>query len=62
VWAATSPGLEGMGGVYCEDADIAAPALPGDPSWTGVRDYAIDPAQAARLWDLSAELTGVTAF
>jgi hypothetical protein len=27
-----------------------------------VRDYAIDPEQAARLWTLSAELTGVNAF
>jgi hypothetical protein len=28
----------------------------------GVRDYATDPQQAARLWALSAELTGVNAF
>jgi hypothetical protein len=28
----------------------------------GVRDYAIDPDQAARLWTLSAELTGIDAF
>jgi NAD(P)-dependent dehydrogenase (short-subunit alcohol dehydrogenase family) len=62
VWAATSTDLKGMGGVYCEDADVAAPAREGDPAWRGVRDYAVDPAQAARLWDLSAELTGVDAF
>jgi nucleoside-diphosphate-sugar epimerase len=31
-------------------------------SWPGVRDYATDPEQAARLWALSAELTGVNAF
>lgn len=61
VWAATSPQLAGMGGVYCEDCDIAEPAAPGDTSG-GVRDYAIDPDQAARLWSLSAELTGVDAF
>lgn len=24
VWAATSPRLAGMGGVYCEDCDVAA--------------------------------------
>ncbi len=29
---------------------------------SGVRDWAIDPVQAARLWQLSAELTGVDAF
>jgi len=27
-----------------------------------VRLHAIDPAQAQRLWDLSAQLTGVNAF
>ncbi|GAA5152581.1 MULTISPECIES: SDR family NAD(P)-dependent oxidoreductase [Amycolatopsis] len=70
VWAATSPQLAGMGGVYCEDCDIAEPApeddLPpsGDrpPVRLGVRDYACDPAQAARLWAFSADLTGVNAF
>jgi NAD(P)-dependent dehydrogenase (short-subunit alcohol dehydrogenase family) len=61
VWAATSPQLSGMGGVYCEDCDIAEPAR-GDDERTGVRDYAIDPASATRLWTLSAELTGVNAF
>jgi NAD(P)-dependent dehydrogenase (short-subunit alcohol dehydrogenase family) len=61
VWAATSPQLAGMGGVYCEDCDIAEPA-PADGTRTGVSDYATDPAQAARLWELSADLTGVNAF
>ncbi|WNM29551.1 SDR family NAD(P)-dependent oxidoreductase [Streptomyces sp. Li-HN-5-11] len=61
VWAATSPQLDGLGGVYLEDCDIAEPAQEGDER-AGVRDWAIDPAQAARLWELSAELTGVNAF
>jgi NAD(P)-dependent dehydrogenase (short-subunit alcohol dehydrogenase family) len=61
VWAATSPQLAGIGGVYCEDCDIAEPA-PADGTRVGVRDYAVDPEQAARLWALSAELTGVDAF
>lgn len=61
VWAATSPQLAGMGGVYCEDCDIAEPA-PADGERTGVQAYAIEPEQAARLWELSAELTGVNAF
>jgi len=61
VWAATSPQLAGMGGVYCEDCDIAE--VNDDPAGTGgVRLHAIDPAQAQRLWDLSAQLTGVNAF
>jgi NAD(P)-dependent dehydrogenase (short-subunit alcohol dehydrogenase family) len=61
VWAATSPRLDGLGGVYLEDCDIAEPA-PADGTRTGVKDYAIDPVQAERLWTLSAELTGVNAF
>jgi NAD(P)-dependent dehydrogenase (short-subunit alcohol dehydrogenase family) len=61
VWAATSPRLDGMGGVYLEDCDIAEPA-PADGGRTGVKDWASDPEQAARLWHLSAELTGVDAF
>ena len=62
VWAATSPQLEGLGGVYCEDCDIAEVA-PDDEEFTGgVRSYAVDPEQAARLWALSAELTGMNAF
>ncbi|MBA3524344.1 MAG: SDR family NAD(P)-dependent oxidoreductase [Geodermatophilaceae bacterium] len=60
VWAATSPQLDGMGGLYCEDCDIAGPAE--DATRTGVKDHAVDPEQAARLWALSAELTGVDGF
>ena len=59
VWAATSPQLADLGGLYCEDCDIAPIAENGSP---GVHPYAIDPAQAARLWALSAELTGIDAF
>ncbi|MDT0267583.1 SDR family NAD(P)-dependent oxidoreductase [Streptomyces sp. DSM 44915] len=54
VWAATSPRLAGLGGAYLVDCDIAEPAA--------IREDALDPAQAARLWSLSAELTGVDAF
>ncbi len=62
VWAATSPQLAGMGGVYCEDCDIAEIAPSGEPFDGGICEYAIDPSEAARLWALSAELTGVDAF
>jgi NAD(P)-dependent dehydrogenase (short-subunit alcohol dehydrogenase family) len=67
VWAATSPQLDGLGGVYLEDCDVAEPA-PDEDGVTdvrhrvGVREYAIDPEQAVRLWALSAELTGVDAI
>ncbi|MGW0815854.1 oxidoreductase [Streptomyces viridiviolaceus] len=61
VWAATSPLLDGMGGVYCEDCDIAE-RVPDPAATRGVHDHATDPEQAARLWRLSAELTGINAF
>ncbi|TMR22829.1 SDR family NAD(P)-dependent oxidoreductase [Nonomuraea turkmeniaca] len=61
VWAATSPQLAGMGGVYCEDCEIAELITDEEPG-PGVRSYAVDPDEAARLWQLSAELTGVNAF
>jgi NAD(P)-dependent dehydrogenase (short-subunit alcohol dehydrogenase family) len=64
VWAATSSKLDGMGGVYCEDCDIANPTDPDDPMkrYRGVDAHAIDRDDAARLWTASAELTGVDAF
>lgn len=58
VWAATSPQLHGLGGVYCEDCDIATAEPAGGPH-RGVCGHAIDPEQAERLWTLSADLTGV---
>lgn len=62
VWAAISSQLDGMGGLYCEDCDIAT-LDEGEPSsFVGVRPYAVDPEQAERLWALSAKLTGIDAF
>jgi NAD(P)-dependent dehydrogenase (short-subunit alcohol dehydrogenase family) len=60
VWCATSPQLDAMGGVYCEDCDIAAAAPADDAGWSGVRPHAIDAAQAARLWEISEMLTGLS--
>ncbi|MCE4052883.1 SDR family NAD(P)-dependent oxidoreductase [Pseudomonas sp. Au-Pse12] len=62
VWAATSPRLNGMGGVYCEDCEIASLDASEPPSFVGVRPHAADPDQAERLWALSAQLTGIDAF
>lgn len=64
IFAATSPQLDGMGGVYCEDADIANLEDPDNAMgrFFGVKPYAIDAANAARLWDVSAAATGVNAF
>ena len=63
-WGATSPRLEGMGGVYLENCDIAVVADPDTEEGQrgGVNPWAIDPGEAKRLWTLSAELTGVDAF
>ena len=62
VWAATSPQMAGLGGVYLEYCEVAEIAAPDDTGTTGVKEWAVDPGQASRLWDLSAELTGVNAF
>lgn len=55
VWAATSPQLEGLGGLYCVDCDIASVA---DGDDGGVAPHAVDPEEAARLWRMSADLIG----
>ena len=63
VWAATSPALAGMGGVYCEDCDIATSAALDKPkARRGVHAHAIDHEAARRLWALSVELTGIDAI
>jgi NAD(P)-dependent dehydrogenase (short-subunit alcohol dehydrogenase family) len=59
VWAATSPQLDGLGGVFLEDCEVAEVSNDDAP---GVRPYAIDPVSAERLWTVSARLTGVNAF
>jgi NAD(P)-dependent dehydrogenase (short-subunit alcohol dehydrogenase family) len=59
VWCATSPQLAGMGGVYCEDVDIAEARQPDAVGKRGVSLWAIDPRAAERLWTLSEDLTGV---
>ncbi|MDX2237360.1 MAG: SDR family NAD(P)-dependent oxidoreductase [Hyphomonadaceae bacterium] len=58
VWCAVNAQLDGKGGVYCEDCDIAEAVSADDPRWSGVRPWAIDPAQAERLFALSAQMTG----
>ena len=55
VLVAASPQLEGVGGHYFEDCNEAEPLAPDTPtnSTTGVAPYALDPDNAARLWELS---------
>jgi NAD(P)-dependent dehydrogenase (short-subunit alcohol dehydrogenase family) len=58
VWCATSPQLDGMGGVYCEDVDIAQAVGADLDGPTGVRPWAMDPDAAEQLWQLSERWTG----
>jgi len=62
IWCATSPVLNTIGGVYCEDADIASlvEETPGSFNTGGVRSYSLDKTNAKKLWDLSTEMTGVS--
>ena len=59
VWCATSPQLKGMGGVYCDDCDIAVVVPDDHHEPRGVHPWAINPDFADRLWSLSERLTGV---
>lgn len=51
-----SPLLEGVGGRYlddCREAEVVPEIVDG---LHGVRDYALDPVAATRLWDVSIGL------
>jgi NAD(P)-dependent dehydrogenase (short-subunit alcohol dehydrogenase family) len=58
IWCATSPLLHNIGGVYCENNDIAQLSLTSEVS-DGVKPYSLDETNAKRLWKLSEELTGI---
>ncbi|WP_298307197.1 oxidoreductase [uncultured Erythrobacter sp.] len=60
VWCAVSPLLEGVGGVYCEDCNIAE-AVGDEPHLaSGAYPHVRDEGTAEALWHKSEELTGVT--
>ena len=53
IWCATSPALNDIGGVFCENCDIAERKVNLDESMTrffGVADWAIDTEEATKLW------------
>jgi NAD(P)-dependent dehydrogenase (short-subunit alcohol dehydrogenase family) len=59
IWCASSPKLDGMGGIYCEDCDIAE-AVPADfAEPRGVRPWAMNVGAAETLWTRSEAWTGV---
>lgn len=59
IWCATSPLLNHIGGVYCEDADIAKLASE-DSMSNGVKLYSLDEINAKQLWKWSEKITGKT--
>jgi len=66
VWCATNPQLNNVGGVYCENAEVAELDLGNiahnyaEPlSLRGVQPYAVNAVNAQKLWDLSEEMTSV---
>lgn len=56
LWAATSPLLEGKGGVYCEDCNVAALSGPQPVRYRDVEPHAVNQDSAERLWTLSEKL------
>jgi NAD(P)-dependent dehydrogenase (short-subunit alcohol dehydrogenase family) len=68
VWCATSPQLAGIGGVYCQNSDIAplvTEALAANPIGSmalGVMPHAVDLQAADRLWSLSEQLLRLKPF
>jgi NAD(P)-dependent dehydrogenase (short-subunit alcohol dehydrogenase family) len=67
VWCATSRQLNDIGGVYCENADVAEldegniEHNYNDPSsLRGVKPYSVDAENAEKLWTLSETMTGVS--
>jgi NAD(P)-dependent dehydrogenase (short-subunit alcohol dehydrogenase family) len=66
VWCATSPSLNDIGGVYCENAEVAelntgniVPKYDDPLSLRGVLPYSLDAENAKKLWTLSENLTGI---
>ena len=59
VWAATSPLLSHIGGIFCENVDVAV--LGSDVSdAAGVKPYSLNEKNAKQLWKLSEEMTEIT--
>ena len=56
LFAATAIELEGIGGRYFEDVQEARVVDHRNPDYTGVAAYALDPANADRLWEIATRL------
>ncbi|MDT7748908.1 MAG: hypothetical protein QOD96_2570 [Pseudonocardiales bacterium] len=58
VLLATSPRLQGIGGRYFVDCNETETVDSRTDTLAGVARYALDPANAARLWEVSEQLVG----
>ena len=59
LWCATSSSLDNIGGVFCEDCDVASRKNEVDESlqrYFGVADWAIDNDEASKLWDITEKM------
>lgn len=59
LWCAVSDDLNGKGGVYCEDSNIAVAVRNGSMAPFGIRQWALDMESAERLWEICEKMTGV---
>ncbi len=57
LWAGVVADAEDVAGLYCEDCHVAEP-LDDPTARSGVRAYALDPANARALWAKSEEMVG----
>ena len=59
LWAATNPMLKDIGGVFCEDCDVAVLKTEVEDSmkrYRGVADWAIDSDEATKLWEATESM------
>ncbi|KIA75581.1 short-chain dehydrogenase [Aspergillus ustus] len=60
VWAAISSSLEGKGGVYLEDVQIAKEHDASEGQWApGYFPHAYSPAKEKQLWEVSLKMVGI---
>lgn len=55
VWAAVAPEFDGVGGLYLEDCAVSKLSTPEriQAEGVGYLEYAMDKANARKLWDIS---------
>lgn len=60
LWCALAPELDGMGGVYCEDCDIAQLADANSQRFEHAREWICDLSKAERLWEMTETMLATT--